>query len=208
MAVPEAATVLTERWTQLLAELDDADRNRLRTLSNEFEVATVAEQHQLWRSIIELATTQLPRTSVVCTEVNRALAKPRLATGKGKPNLPLPPGIAAAGKPPIHKWILAAPAESAASVRRRGTDPELPGLIRLRKPDGLLSLPLFQFTRTGDPEPLVLRINQLLGADADPWGAADWWLCPNIWLAGTPADLLGVLDDHLLVAAAVVAVEG
>lgn len=207
MAAPEAAKALTERWPQLLAELDDTGRRQLRTLSNEFAEATAAERHRLWDSIFEVVTTRLPDSSPLRTTMRRALDEHRLATAKARADLPLPPGITVS-KPPIHRWILAARAMSAAGIRRRGTDPELPGLIRLRKPDGLLSLPLFQFTRAGEPKPLVLRINTLLGADADPWGAADWWLCPNVWLSGTPADLLGVVDDHLLVAAAVAAVEG
>jgi hypothetical protein len=116
--------------------------------------------------------------------------------------------VPSAPKPSIRNWILDAPARSSAYLSSRGGDPDLPGLIRIQRPDGRVSLPAFQFTRGGEPKPVVLRVNQVLGADDDPWGAADWWLCPNVWLSGTPAHLLDELADHLLVAAAVAAVEG
>lgn len=49
----------------------------------------------------------------------------------------------------------------------------------------------------------------MLLADADPWGAADWWLSGNAWLGGgPPAALLGIRPDRELVGAAVALVEG
>lgn len=51
----------------------------------------------------------------------------------------------------------------------------------------------------------MLAINAMLGAAADPWGVADWWLGPNLWLDAVPATLLGAgLDEQLLAAASVV----
>jgi hypothetical protein len=208
VAVPEAAAVLAEQWAQVLAELDGTGRAQLRTLSDRFTTATAGELTGIWGKVIDLVRRELPLGSPVRVELEQALAKDRFGTGRGQATLPRPPGVAAPAKPTIHKWLRAAPTFSPAAVRRRGVDPGLPGLIRIRKPDGLIFLPSFQFTRTGDPKPLVLRINRLLDADTDPLGAADWWLCPNVWLPGTPADLLDVLDEHVLVAAAVVAVEG
>ncbi|MEU7089620.1 hypothetical protein [Streptomyces achromogenes] len=77
------------------------------------------------------------------------------------------------------------------------------GLIRLRDPDDGFRYPRFQFRPgTAEPLPVVRRINALLRADRDPWGAADWWLGGNRWLGGVPAELLGVVPDDALERAA------
>ncbi|WP_225101593.1 hypothetical protein [Streptomyces sp. CoH27] len=77
------------------------------------------------------------------------------------------------------------------------------GVIRLRDPERGIRYPRFQFRPgTAEPLPVVRRINALLCADRDPWGAADWWLGGNRWLGGVPADLLGVLPDDALERAA------
>ena len=104
--------------------------------------------------------------------------------------------------------LLGAPAVTAMEMRRRGADPCLHGLIRLWPEQGGVRLPSFQFTPTGEPRPLVLEINILLGVSEDPWGVADWWLSPNTWLTGVPADLLDNVDEDRLRAAAAAAVEG
>ncbi|MCW5254300.1 hypothetical protein [Streptomyces sp. SHP 1-2] len=83
-----------------------------------------------------------------------------------------------------------------------------PGVLRLNAPGGGPRYPRFQFRPgTAEPLPVVRRINELLRADRDPWGAADWWLGGNAWLAGVPADLLGRLPDDELVRAAAELVE-
>ncbi|MEU6099112.1 DUF3168 domain-containing protein [Streptomyces flaveolus] len=83
-----------------------------------------------------------------------------------------------------------------------GVEPDEPELIRLRPSEGVEVLPAFQFDGEGRPRPLVLAVNGLLGAAGDPWGVADWWLGPNLWLDAVPATLLGAgLDDQLLAAA-------
>ena len=73
---------------------------------------------------------------------------------------------------------------------------------QLSPPGGPEQLPAFQFGLDGQPIPVVVTINRLLEAAADPWGVADWWLGRNAWLNGIPADLLGQVDDALLVLAA------
>jgi hypothetical protein len=206
MALYDAATVLARQWSLVLAELDDTVAARLRALREQLDTAMDSEVSGIWLSIVDLATQELSTASVVRRELNRALGFPRFKAGTAEWR-ELTPATTKV-RPLVDAWILAAAADTPKTVRRRGVDPDLLGLIRLNRPDGRVSLPAFQFTRAGEPKPLVLRINQVLGADTDPWGAADWWLCPNTWLAGTPADLLGTLDDHVLVAAAVAAVEG
>lgn len=206
MALYDAATVLARHWSLLLAELDDTGAARLRALREQLDTAMDHELNGIWLSIVDLAINELSPLSVVRKELDRALGFPRFKAGTAEWR-ELTPATRKV-RPPVDAWILAAAADSPKNIRRRGVDPDMPGLIRLHRPDGQVSLPRFQFTRAGEPKPLVLRINELLGADTDPWGVADWWLCPNIWLAGTPAELLGTLDDHVMVAAAVAAVEG
>ncbi|MFC9749625.1 hypothetical protein [Streptomyces niveus] len=106
--------------------------------------------------------------------------------------------------------ILRSPALSADEVHARcgGAAPP-PELIRLAGPQGGDRYPAFQFpTSCGTPYEIVLRINRLLLADIDPWGAAAWWLSGNTWLGGTPAALLGRRPDQELAVAAAALVEG
>ncbi|WP_372348849.1 hypothetical protein [Streptomyces sp. KL116D] len=97
---------------------------------------------------------------------------------------------------PVRRRLLAEPAYDAGEVRQR----DEPRLIRLRGPGGRTRLPRFQFTADAVPLPVVLDANTVLGADRDPWGAADWWLSANAWLSGgaRPADLIGTADARLL----------
>ena len=98
--------------------------------------------------------------------------------------------------------LLAAPAYTAEDLRRRSHDPLLPHLIRLRRADGTVQLPAFQFGPDGSPRELVLAVNRLIGADRDPWGAADWWLGPHGWLPAPPAECLDTEPDELILRAA------
>jgi hypothetical protein len=102
--------------------------------------------------------------------------------------------------------LAAAPALSAADLRVRGGDPRQQHLIRLDGQDGP-RFPLFQFDAAGRPHQLVLSINALLDADSDPWGVADWWLGPHAWLDQTPAESIGQISDHVLLATAQAMIE-
>ncbi|WP_407561819.1 hypothetical protein [Streptomyces sp. 184] len=103
------------------------------------------------------------------------------------------------------------PALSAAEARVRsgGTAPP-PELIRLTHPERGERYPAFQFAPGGGaPYAVVLEVNRVLLADADPWGAADWWLTANAWLGDdTPAAARGKRPDRELVDVAVALVEG
>jgi hypothetical protein len=109
-----------------------------------------------------------------------------------------------AGEPPAdaESWLLAAPALTEQQVREQGGDPGGDDLIRLPARDGQIVLPAFQFGPVCRPLPVVAAINRLLEAAEDPWGVADWWLGQNAWLGGIPSELLGSVDDDLLVRAA------
>jgi hypothetical protein len=97
--------------------------------------------------------------------------------------------------------LLAAPALTDQQVRDHGNS-DGRDLIRLSPADGPVQLPAFQFGPDGTPTPVVVAINRLLDAAEDPWGVADWWLGRNAWLDGIPAELLGQVDDALLIMAA------
>ena len=76
----------------------------------------------------------------------------------------------------VRERLLAAPAVDGDTVLRAGGDPYAPGLVRLRGEGGALRLPAFQFSEGTLPWLTVLEVNEVLRADTDPWGAADWWL--------------------------------
>lgn len=105
--------------------------------------------------------------------------------------------------------LLAAPARGAERLTAEtARDPARAGLIRLSGHGGTSCFPDFQFDpTTGEPRPVVQEINRMLQADEDPWGVADWWLAGNVWLHGTPADLLGEVPDEVLLDAARALVE-
>ncbi|MBW5483324.1 hypothetical protein [Streptomyces bambusae] len=102
----------------------------------------------------------------------------------------------------VRDRLLAAPSLGDSEVLERGFDPYAPDLIRLRAVGGEVRLPTFQFAPGGAAAPVVRAVNALLGADSDPWGAADWWLSPNAWLDTVPARLIGTAEEHQLVQAA------
>ncbi|MGY0060205.1 hypothetical protein ACWY4P_27290 [Streptomyces sp. LZ34] len=104
----------------------------------------------------------------------------------------------------VRQRLLTAPARGPEQLTAAAAeDPARAGLIRLTDPELGDRYPDFQFDPdTGDPRPVVQRINRLLLFDQDPWGAADWWLAGNSWLRDTPAALVGRVPDALLTEAA------
>lgn len=96
--------------------------------------------------------------------------------------------------------LLSAPALTQEQLVAAENDPDMRHLIKLPGHSGA-RFPAFQFDDFGRPLQLVLSINELLDADTDPWGAADWWLGPHAWLGGSPADLLGRAPDEVILAA-------
>ncbi|MEU0120458.1 hypothetical protein ABZ114_01980 [Streptomyces albidoflavus] len=85
----------------------------------------------------------------------------------------------------VRERLLAAPSVPKSELAGRER-----GLILLPAEDGP-RVPRFQLAPDGMPRPVVLTVNRLLGAETDPWGAADWWLSPHAWLGSPPAALLG-----------------
>ncbi|MFG3532782.1 hypothetical protein ACGF8B_39655 [Streptomyces sp. NPDC047917] len=98
---------------------------------------------------------------------------------------------------PVRERLLRAPASSP-----RGTGPVDPRLIVLTREYGERQLPAFQFEAGDMPWEVVLEVADVLRADRDPWGAADWWLSANAWTGAPPSSLLGQGRDPELLGAA------
>jgi hypothetical protein len=228
MTLPNAIRVLAESWADVTARLTGEQRAVLAGLLGEVLASHGVARRDAALDIMELVIPLLPPEH----RVRRAFAeegkkfdggpadwdpaltavtalRPQMAEIAGAIKLvarpdaaPRPDGIRQAAE----RWLLAAPALDPAEVRRRGGDPDDPGLIRLG-PAGDARLPSFQFGADGRPYPVVTAINRLLAAEDDPWGVADWWLGPNAWIGAVPADVIGDIDDQLLIEAARAVVE-
>ncbi|MFJ9716776.1 hypothetical protein ACIRPQ_12640 [Streptomyces sp. NPDC101213] len=104
--------------------------------------------------------------------------------------------------------LLAVPCRAAAPAGSTAAGEGPADVIVLADPQDGPRSPDFQFDPdTGRPREIVVRINRILLADRDPWGAADWWLGRNSWLGGPPASLLGRVPDDRLADAALALVE-
>jgi len=214
MTSEELLRLLESHWTTVVTGLDDDDLDQLsRTLREMRQEAAAGNAPGVARTVRRLRRTlsALPPGHPVA----EALGGHRYASGPRE--LPSPTTIDAVlvvlGTPPpspaellraARRRLLAAPALTEDEHPELRGGPDTPaGLIRLRDQDRKVRCPGFQFRAgTVEPLPVVRRINALLRADRDPWGAADWWLGGNRWLGGVPADLLGVRPDEELERAA------
>ncbi|MFF9089148.1 hypothetical protein ACF1BE_22525 [Streptomyces sp. NPDC014991] len=214
MTPEELLQLLHRHWPTVVTGLDDDELRQLAdTLQEMMRQATARHAPGVDRAVRRLKRTLsgLPPGH----PVSRALGGHRYSTGTRE--LPALTAIDAVigvlGTPPpdpaellraARYRLLAAPAltEDERAALPAGADPSA-GLIGLRDPDHGLRYPRFQFRPgTAEPLPVVRRVNRLLCADRDPWGAADWWLGGNRWLGGVPAELLGIVPDDELERAA------
>ncbi|MFJ9862998.1 hypothetical protein [Streptomyces sp. NPDC101165] len=219
MTSEELLRLLESHWTTVITGLDDDDLELLsRTLREMKEEAAAGNPPGVARAVRRLRRTlsALPPDH----PVSEALGGHRYVSGTHElPSLTtIDAVIGVLGTPPpdpgellraARRRLLAVPAltEHEHAALHDGADTPA-GLIRLRDPDRGFCYPRFQFRAgTAEPLPVVRRINELLRADRDPWGAADWWLGGNRWLGGVPADLLGVRPDEELERAAAELVE-
>ncbi|KOX09757.1 hypothetical protein [Streptomyces sp. NRRL B-3648] len=222
MTSEELLRLLEAHWTTVVTGLGDDDLGRVSGALREMREETVAGRP----AAVARAVRRLKRTLAALPPghpVSEALGGHRYAAGARElPRLTtIDAVIGVLGTPPpdpvdllrsARRRLLAAPAlteaehtalTGAGSTGPPGGPDPAAGLIRLRDPDDGIRYPRFQFRPgTAEPLPVVRRINALLRADRDPWGAADWWLGGNRWLGGVPADLLGVLPDDALERAA------
>ncbi|MFJ4693579.1 hypothetical protein [Streptomyces sp. NPDC088766] len=121
---------------------------------------------------------------------------------------PVDPDPVAAVLAAARRRLLAVPCRAAAPAGSTAAGEGPADVIVLADPQDGPRSPDFQFDPdTGRPRDIVVRINRILLADRDPWGAADWWLGRNSWLGGPPASLLGRVPDDRLADAALALVE-
>ncbi|MFD7118982.1 hypothetical protein ACFWAA_18365 [Streptomyces sp. NPDC059922] len=146
----------------------------------------------------DVPTTDVPTTDVPTTDVPMTDAPTTEAAGVAT----AAPGPAALMDLVRRRVLAATPVLSDDEARALGRHGAAPDLIRLDAPGGATAFPRFQFEPSGRPREVVVRVNQLLGADRDPWGVTAWWLATNVWLGDPPADLLGADRDDDLVACA------
>ncbi|QES47243.1 hypothetical protein DEJ50_04755 [Streptomyces venezuelae] len=213
MTPDEFVALLGDHWPQTLEALDPADREELavllRGLASAADSQAVQAALRRLRRLLRALPDEHPVTLALRDGV-RFAGSTDAADAPGVDRLPVLALLAALDGPPepdpLRARLLAAPSLAAAEV---AAGPGEPGLIRLRHPELGDRYPRFQFaTGTARPLAVVGRINRLLMADRDPWGAADWWLGRNRWLHGVPAELLGSVPDEELTRAARELVEG
>jgi len=204
--------ILAEHWPALLADLAPEDARRFTELVRQLRSAQTAGEATEAGHRLRQFTKKLPLRH----PVRAAASRERYAAERAAPDLaniaailgvldlswPADDGDEADDDP--EAWLLAAPSLSEQEVMALGVAPRQPGLIRLpgRDEQGQPRLPAFQFGPDGQPVPVVLAVNELLGAGTDPWGAADWWLGENAWLDAIPADLIDRAADAVLLKAA------
>ncbi|MGW0416614.1 DUF3168 domain-containing protein [Streptomyces collinus] len=187
----------------LLAEGGEEDRLRTvtRAVAAHLRAALPEEErHAIGRRLAGTATARAPH-ELLAERILLGPAAPRAGSGPGP--APQAPHTSAFDR------LLAEPAVTAQDLYEAfGVRVTAPDVIRLRSRDDVEQLPAFQFDAEGRLRELVSIINGLLGAARDPWGVADWWLGPNLWLDAVPATLLGTgLDEQLLAAAGAVGEE-
>jgi hypothetical protein len=208
VAAPDLLVALGTQWDRVVAVLKPITRESLVAA-----VLALAEMHDdaarraQVTAISRLLLDALPKGDPLIPLIEEA----RLVATKYQPLITSIAQLRAKVGVPwqAESRILGCDWQSATVLRDRGIDPDLPDLIRLDRPDGTHAVPMFQFAADGSPRPVVLRVNQVLGAVHDPWGAADWWLTGNVWLHETPESMSLRADTTAdLLAAAVAAVEG
>jgi len=210
MTFSDTMAVARDHWLGLATLLEPDARRQLARL---LRAATGPGDHQLDRlRIIDFFIRRLPADHPVrrsaadggrlgergteTLDIDALFAE--LAAGLQAPAGPAPSDIAAT----IRQRLLAGPSYGRDRVAELGIDPADAALIRLGD-----RFPAFQFTAQGTVPATVTRVNRLLRAGDEPWGAADWWLSRNAWLGGTPAELLGEGRDDDIAAAAAGVVE-
>lgn len=209
----DVVALLREHWREARPHLTDSDVRLLATSAERIEAAgrDPGSATDALLDVEMMIITRLPPSH----PARQALAgRRRLNTGaaldwqriahalRALPGIAPEDGPQDDGPDEDDAWLLDGPVLTEQEVRARGCDPARSDLIRLVDAARQVVLPSFQFGPDGQPVAVVAAINRLLEAGEDPWGVADWWLGQNAWLRGIPADLVGEVDDSLLMAAA------
>lgn len=218
MKIHDVLAALTQQWDEVRAQLNGEQLGQL----TELVAALVAETIPTRlvpraNRIIEFLADVLPDGHpilLILEEPASRLATDHVDRAELAEWLPLIESLrgklpTAARTPTIEEvsagasaWLLAAESLTENEVRARGHNVDDLGLIRLERPEGSFQWPAFQFGPDNAVPELVRTINRILDAADDPWGAADWWLGENTWLAGIPARLIGHVEDRVLTRAA------
>ncbi|MCI2416178.1 hypothetical protein MOQ72_01975 [Saccharopolyspora sp. K220] len=196
--------VLTAEWDDVADQLDPESFTRLVVLVAELQDTSDSETSAL---IAEDIASLLGDVLPVTHPVRRALAEPesrfqRPMVDWQQVSTGLRDRLTSSAPRANLDRLRAVDSLDAHQVEAAGGDPADPDLIRLPSDTGPDRWPAFQFDAAGAPRELVRTVNRQLHADADPWGAADWWLGPNEWLGGVPAELIGRVEDAVLIEAA------
>lgn len=209
MAIADVFDALAAHWADTAPYLTDEDIGLVREAARLTRAAAegTGDERDANMAVLRLTLLlpgRLPATHPVSAEIANAtrLAGSGSGTGRVAASLSAIMALLAGEADETVEYLLAAPALSGQQAHDLGIDPGMPGLIRLAPPDGRPRIPAFQFDQAGHPIPVVLTINRLLDADDDPFGVADWWLGRNAWLGDVPSDLIGRVEDALLIRAA------
>ncbi|MEU7476708.1 hypothetical protein AB0A63_12055 [Lentzea sp. NPDC042327] len=210
MAVQHLIYALVEDWARVNDLLGHDGRTRLRSLVDKMRGAvTPVERAAAAHEVTKLLGDLLPHDDRIFADAGVRYASSAELADLDLALVHLSDDVRLGGRPrSARERILTNEWESAADLRERGHNPDVAGVIKLHRDDGSASVPTFQFDAAGEPLDVVLRINLLLQAQQDPWGAADWWFSANAWLRDRPVRLLGRTPDDRLVAAAAAVVEG
>ncbi len=214
MGIRSALAVLAGEWDDIRERIGPDAADALSVLVGELAAEGDAElSKEIAEEIVDLLRGRLPvghpfRQAVIEDERRLATARAvdlaawfRLVEplrGLVGESAPTAEQVAAEGT----AWPLSAAALTEDEVRERGHDPGDPDLIRLDRADGTAQWPAFQFGTDGAPLAIVRKINRILAADEDPFGAADWWLGENAWLQAVPARSIGRVSEVSLIEAA------
>jgi hypothetical protein len=210
VAVQHIIGALVADWDRVTHRLGSDGRTRLRGLVDATRTSQSADEraaiaHALTRLLGEF----LPHDDPVFADAGVRYSNPGQVRELDRLLVSISGDVRFYGRPRSAKErILTHEWESAADLRERELSPDVFGVIKLHRDDGSASVPVFQFDEEGAPLEVVLRVNRLLRAHEDPWGAADWWFSANAWLTEPPYELIGRTSDELLVAAAVAVTEG
>jgi hypothetical protein len=191
---PAPARAVHDLADQLVTESDPDGRRRLRFRMLRVLDGALARDHPIRAALLRGDDRRSPGTG---EQLDRELTELRLLAPEIEAALEADPDSVLAT---AQADLLATPGLSPAELRAGGGDPDRRDLVRLRSSAGE-SLPRFQFDRTYRPYRVVLVVNRILGADADPWGVASWWLRANGWLDAVPAELVGRGRDDALIEA-------
>ncbi|MGI5243273.1 hypothetical protein [Dactylosporangium sp. CA-139066] len=209
MSIYSAIRVLGERWPDVVRRLTADQRLRLRELLADAQAGpslrlamflndVLPEEHPVRAALLQDDTTL--GAGVLMSPEQRSAWIDEILRGLDDDRNERLEHVDVEARSRIRRTLTTVPRDRVLDL---GIDPKAPYVIDL---DG--DYPEFQFA-SGAVAETVRRVNILLTADLDPWGAADWWISRNAWIGETPLELLRTgRDDDVVALAAAVGEEG